>query len=243
MIEHILHLLANFAPSYIFLMEYILAFFSIVLMVKFFGEGGLFSYVALVVVISNIQVLKTAYIGFVNFPIALGTILFSSSFMATDILTEFYGPASARKSIWIGFFAAFFITIAMILTIAIHPSYESYNINNAMIEIFTPMPTIFFSSIFAYFISSNIDIYIYQYVRRITMSKLLWLRAILSSAISALIDSAIFSTLAWIVFAKNPITIEELIYTYILGTYIFRLIVIILQTPMIYFVRFLFNRG
>lgn len=243
MIESILHFLENFSPLLIFFIEYILAFLSIIFMARFFGEGGLFSYIALVVVVSNIQVLKTVEVGFTDFPIALGTILFSSSFMATDILTEFYGAESARKSVWIGFFAALFITIAMILTISITPSPSSYKVNLAMIEIFTPMPAIFFASIFAYLISSHLDIYIYQYIRALTKEKYLWLRAFLSTAISSLIDSSIFSILAWIVFAKSPINLEELVYTYILGTYIFRVIIIILQTPMIYFVRFLFNRG
>lgn len=241
MIESILHFLQNFSPSLIFFIEYILAFLSIIFMARFFGEGGLFSYIALVVVVSNIQVLKTVDVGFTKFPIALGTILFSSSFMATDILTEFYGAKSARQGIWIGFFAALFITIAMILTISIAPSEPSYKVNLALVEIFTPMPSIFFASIFSYLISSYLDIYIYQYIRAITKGKHLWLRSVLSTSISSLIDSSIFSTLAWIIFAKTPITFEELIYTYILGTYIFRLIIIILQTPMIYFVRFLFN--
>lgn len=243
MIESILFFLQQISPSLIFLIEYLLAFISIISMARFFGEGGLYSYIALSVIVANIQVLKTVDLAFLEFPVALGTILFSSSFMATDILTEFYGAQSARRAVNIGFFASLFITISMLLTISINPSADSQNINTAMIEIFTPMPAIFCASIISYLVSSHLDIYIYEYVRNITDGKYLWLRTVVSTSISSLIDSTIFSVLAWIVFAQNPVTIEQLLYTYILGTYIFRFVIMILQTPMIYFVRFLFNRG
>ena len=38
-----------------------------------------------------------------------------------------------------------------------------------------------------------------------------------------MIDNIIFSVLAWKILAKNPVTTESLIFTYILGTYWFRI--------------------
>ena len=54
-------------------------------------------------------------------PIALGTILFSSTFLTTDILSEYYGVKYARKNILIGFISFLIMTIFMLFTIGFSP--------------------------------------------------------------------------------------------------------------------------
>ena len=66
----------------------------------------------------------------------------------------------------------------------------------------------------------------------------MWLRNNASTAISALIDNTIFSVLAWIVFAADPLPWSTVIFTFILGTYWLRLIVAAMDTPIIYLSRY-----
>ena len=63
---------------------------TILLLLKLFGEVGIFIYTVIAIISANIQVLKIVEFPFFSNPIALGTILFSSTFLATDILTEYY---------------------------------------------------------------------------------------------------------------------------------------------------------
>jgi uncharacterized integral membrane protein (TIGR00697 family) len=242
MLEYIIISLQSLPPEITLCLEYFICVFAIVGMVYCFGEAGLFSYISLAVVISNIQVLKTANLSFLTYPIALGTIVFSSTFLAIDILTEFYGEDRARKGVWIGFAASLLVAVLMILTLSLPPVETNYNMHQAMQAIFMPIPRLFIASLISYLICQQVNIWLFQAIRKITAGKYLWLRTSLSLLISALLDSVIFSFLAWIVFAQQPVSINELIYTYILSTYIFRIIVTLLQILVIYLVRALLNK-
>ena len=69
----------------------IFSFISVLIFLKIFGEVGLYIYTVVAVIVANIQVLKLVKFSFFIDPVALGTILFASTFLCTDILTEFYG--------------------------------------------------------------------------------------------------------------------------------------------------------
>ena len=64
-------------------------FFSILIFLRIFGYIGIFIYSALAVIAGNIQVLKTVDFFYSPEPVALGTILFASTFLCTDILSEY----------------------------------------------------------------------------------------------------------------------------------------------------------
>ncbi len=80
----------------------VICLLTILLLLRLFGEVGIFIYTVIAIISANIQVLKIVEFPFFSNPIALGTILFSSTFLATDILTEYYGSKVARKNILVG---------------------------------------------------------------------------------------------------------------------------------------------
>ena len=67
---------------------------------KFFKKEGLFVWISIATVISNILICKS--IDILGFTTALGNILFASTFLATDILVEKYGVKDSRKAIVLG---------------------------------------------------------------------------------------------------------------------------------------------
>jgi len=71
-------------------------FSSILLFLKLFGYVGLYVYSALAVIIGNIQVLKTVDFFYSPEPVALGTVLFASTFLCTDIYLTLW-QRKARK--------------------------------------------------------------------------------------------------------------------------------------------------
>src|SRR3990167_7083134 len=93
----------------------------ILLMMRIFGAVGLIVYSSLAVVVANIQVQKASTFEFFQEPIALGTVVFASIFYVSDILTEYYGKAEAKKAVWLSFSGMILITVFMFFTMGFKP--------------------------------------------------------------------------------------------------------------------------
>ena len=208
-------------------------FFSILVFLKLFGVVGLYIYSALAVIAGNIQVLKQVDFFYSPEPVALGTVLFASTFLCTDILSEHFGREKAKKNVLIGFISFLFMTILMLLTIGFEPSEQDWA-QESLSNVFTPLSRFFIASMIAYLLSQYFDIWIYSFIKKVTSNKYLWLRNNLSTILSSLIDNTIFSLIAWIILNPNPETLYKVITTYILGTYFLRVLIALLDTPFLY---------
>jgi uncharacterized integral membrane protein (TIGR00697 family) len=204
-------------------------------------------YTVISIIGANIQVLKIVDFPFFNNPIALGTILFSTTFLATDILSEHYGAKIARKNILIGFSSFLVMTIFMLFTMGFTPldtarSVEEYSwslsTQDNLLGIFLPFPVFFAASMIAYLFSQYFDVWFYEKISKITKKNYLWLRNNISTMISALLDNTVFSLFAWIIFNPDPLDFNTVLFTFILGTYILRIIIAILDTPFIYLAKY-----
>lgn len=220
-----------------FIVEYLVCCLVILILAERWGKAGLYTYMALAAICANIQVIKTVNFEWFDFPIALGTIVFSSTFLCSDIIAEFFGKDSAIGATWVSLLSTLFVTIIMYITISLPPASDSVTVQSALECIFSPSIQIFSASLMSYIVSQYIDINIFQKIRTATNGKYLWLRSVVSLSLSALIDNIVFSTLAWVIFSKTPVDLHTLIYTYILSTYVFRLGTAILETPMMYIMR------
>ena len=170
-------------------------FFSILIFLRIFGYIGIFIYSALAVIAGNIQVLKTVDFFYSPEPVALGTILFASTFLCTDILSEYYGKEKARMNILIGFSAFLFMTLLMVITIGFQPSDADW-VQESLSNVFTPMTRFFIASMIAYLISQYFDVWFFNYLKQALSGKSLWLRNNLSTIISSLVDNTVFSVVA-----------------------------------------------
>ncbi len=233
--------LNTLSTELMWLVMLLFCFVSILIFLRLFGYIGLFIYSALAVIAGNIQVLKTVDFFYSPEPVALGTILFASTFLCTDILSEYYGKEKARMNILIGFFAFLFMTILMVITIGFKPSTADWA-QESLSNIFTPMTRFFLASMIAYIISQYFDVWFYNYLKNITLKKFLWLRNNLSTIASSLVDNTVFSIFAWILLNPEPISIYNVIMIYILGTYFLRIIIAILDTPFIYLAKFFIKK-
>ena len=218
----------------LWLIMLLFCFSSILIFLKLFGYVGLYVYSALAVIIGNIQVLKTVDFFYSPEPVALGTVLFASTFLCTDILSEHFGREKARKNVLIGFSSFLFMTIIMLITIGFRPSANDWA-QDSLANIFTPMSRFFIASMIAYLASQYFDVWIYSTIKKITKSRYLWLRNNLSTILSSLVDNTIFSLLAWIILNPDPETLYNVIMIYIFGTYILRIFIAFVDTPFMYF--------
>ena len=234
-------ILNNLNPEIIWVLMLLFCFISILIFIRLFGYIGIFIYSSLAVIAGNIQVLKTVDFFYSPEPVALGTILFASTFLCTDILSEYYGKEKARTNILIGFCAFLFMTLLMVLTIGFKPS-EGDWVQESLSNVFTPMTRFFIASMIAYLISQYFDVWFFSYLKKITSEKYLWLRNNLSTIVSSLVDNTVFSIFAWILLNPEPVNIYNVIMIYIFGTYLLRILLALLDTPFIYIAKFFIKK-
>ena len=216
-------------------------FISILIFLKILGYIGIYIYTSVAIIAANIQILKTVDFFYSPEPVALGTILFSSIFLCTDILSENYDKQKAKTNVLVGFLSFILMTIFMLFTIGFRPSQIDWA-QDSLVTIFSPMTRFFIASMIAYILSQYFDIWIYGLLKKINKNKNLWFRNNLSTILSSLIDNTVFSFIAWIILNPDPETLYNVIMIYIFGTYLIRIFIAFLDTPIIYLSKFIISK-
>lgn len=191
--------------------------------------------------------------GTFSFHLTAGVLLWPVVFVMTDIINEYYGPRGVRylSYLTIGFIA--FSFIAYNVAIALKPS-EYFSIGNgidhpdgAFRGIFGQGLWIIVGSITAFFISQVLDVFVFHRIKKLTGEKAIWLRATGSTLISQLIDSFVVLFIAFYMGRRlqqgqgDAWTMQQILTTGT-GNYIYKFIVALLMTPVIYGVHHLIER-
>ena len=201
---------------------------------RLFGKLGLYAWIGIAVILANIQVLKTVEL--FTLVATLGNIIYGTTFLATDILSEVYGKAEAKKAVFMGFFFMIGATAVMWICLQFVPyisDFAQFKRNSSLETIFAIMPRIALGSLTAYLISQLHDVWAFAFWKRIFSKPYqLWIRNNLSTMVSQLIDSIIFCTVALLGLYEMNVWFQILLTTYIL-----KLIVAALDTPFVYIAR------
>jgi uncharacterized integral membrane protein (TIGR00697 family) len=200
-----------------------------------FGKSGLYAYQVIAVISANIQVLKMSPFSFLKEPMALGTVMFSTTFLASDMLTQLFGVKEARKSVSLSILSQIFFISSMLLTLGHKNLIPEGQFDSALDLIFTPSLRFLTGSIVAFYISQISDIWIFNFLKNITKNRHLWFRQYVSMFLSGLVDNTVFSVIVWIVLAQDPFSFSFLFHGTILGATIVRCIVNLASTPFMYF--------
>lgn len=215
----------------LFLISLIVCFCGVLLSYKLFGKTGLFIWIGLSTIIANIEVLIV--VDMFGLTCALGNVVYGSCFLITDILNEKHGKKEALKAVWIGFFSMLVFTVLIQLTLQFAVNPEQDFSSEAMHTLFDIMPRICVVSLVAYLISNTIDVYLFQFISKLTKGKKLWLRNNLATIASQLIDTIIFTFGAYL-----GIYSFEIMYEIIITALVIKFIVAVLDTPFLYFAKY-----
>ena len=207
----------------------ILCYLAVLLIYKLFGRKGLFAWVAMSIILANIQVMKTIQIfGLVT---AEGNIVYSSIFFVSDILNEVYGKNEARKAVYVGFFVLVMTTVIMQVTLMFIPD-SSDTMAPHLTAIFGFMPRIALASLAAYICSQMYDVWMYAFIKKYHGRKLLWLRSNVSVIFSQLIDNTMFTIIAFYGIFSWDIILQIYVTSLML-----KIIVSFVDTPFLYLAR------
>lgn len=201
------------------------------------GKDGLYLYTIVGVIIANIQALKAVQFPLYPEPIALGSTVFTSLFVCSELLNEYYGEKAAKRAIQLGFWGYFLLTVFLLITIGYAPIQGETLIATShthLEALFKPAPGIFIASMLAYFLSQWIDIKVFRHIRNTTHKKYLWLRGLVAAILAIIVDNAVFSTLAWYFFAENPYSFSTILETYIIGVFWMRCLHALCFMPVLY---------
>lgn len=208
--------------------------FLTLIVFRFFGRAGLFALIAMNVIICNIQVIKTVEL--FGLTTTLGNVLYGSIFLITNMLAEFYGKKEAQKGVLLGF-VTLILAMAYMKIATLYIPHSTDFIQPHLEAIFDLMPRIALASLVAYSISQFHDVWAFQFWRRKTKGRFLWLRNNASTLVSQFLDTLIFCSIAFI----GLFELNEIIQIFI-STYIMKALVSLLDTPFIYAGRAIYRR-
>jgi uncharacterized integral membrane protein (TIGR00697 family) len=228
--------LSSISNEFLWLILLLANFFSIILAYRLFGKTGLYIWIPIATILANIQVLKM--VDLLTIGVTLGNITYASSFLVTDILSENYGAKSARKAVFIGFFSLAATVIIMNIALAFKPNEFDF-IHESLNNIFAILPRIALASLVAYGVSQLHDVWAYNFWRKFFPGdKFIWVRNNFSTMVSQLIDSVLFTFIAFWGLLPNSEFVQILISTYILKWF-----VAAIDTPFLYLARFMYTRS
>ena len=203
----------------------LLTFSLLIIVEKFFKKEGLFVWVSIATIIANILVCKS--IGIFNITTNLGNILFASSFLATDIMSEKYGAKESRKAIVLGVVSQVIFVIMTQIGLLYTPAPEDLA-QESMKGLFSINLRVSIASIVMYFVSNMADIYIFEKIKEKVPGKL-WLRNNVSTMICNSLENYFFSFLAFAGLMDIPTILSIATLASIL-----EIVIAVCDTPFLY---------
>ena len=216
--------------------------YSVVLIsYRWFGKSGLFAMTSIATILANVEVLMLVDAFGINQ--TLGNVMFASTFLITDILSENEGKKSASKAVWIGVFTSIVMLIFTQYWMLYTPSSEDWA-RDAISQIFSTTPRLVLASFTGYVISQRLDVWLYHAWWNFTEKKcgdkkrFLWIRNNFSTLISQVVNTVIFTLIAFGGWYET-----KTMLTVMLSSYIVYVFTSILDTPCIYIARKMKEKG
>lgn len=208
----------------------IIAVFTILLICKkLFGKNGLIAWVGLATVLANIITAKNVNV--FGLSTAIGTVMFASTFLATDILAEYYSVQDAKKAVKVGLFSNIILIVSTQIALLYTPSEFDYA-NGAMQTLFSLNLRISIASAAMYYIANMADIYVFSKIKEKTEGKMLWLRNNVATMLCNCLENFGFIGLAF-----AGIYDFGTIMTIAISTSIIEAIVAVCDTPFLYLAK------
>ncbi len=208
---------------------------SALLMYRLFDEEGLFCFTAIATIAANIEVLIV--IEAFGMEMTLGNVLFASTFLVTDILSEISGKKTAGKAVKIGVATNIIFIILSQWWLSYTPGTSDWAMP-AMKEIFSNTPRLMFVGMIVYAIVQAFDVWAYHKWWEFTdkkwgeHKKFLWLRNNGSTLVSQLLNTVLYT---WGAF-YGVYTTRTLINIAI-SSYVIFIVTSLADTPFVYVAR------
>ncbi|WP_249028802.1 queuosine precursor transporter [Tannockella kyphosi] len=210
-------------------------YMSVLLFYRFFGKTGLYVWTAIVTISANIEVLML--IDAFGVEQTLGNILFASSFLVTDILSENEDKESANLAVKIGIMSNITFVLISQSWLLFTPNANDW-VSPAVHTIFSNTPRLMIVGVLVYALAQWFDVWAYHLIWEKTKAKFgdskrgLWLRNNGSTLVSQLLNTVLFTFGAFIGMYDIPTLINITI-----ASYVIYVITSLCDTPVVYLSR------
>lgn len=208
---------------------------------RLFGKSGLYVWTAVATISANIEVLILVHA--FGMDMTLGNILFASTFLVTDILSELYGKKTANKAVKLGIAVNISFIIISQSWFLYAPADGDWA-SPAIREIFSNTPRLMLVSLLVYAIVQTFDVWAYHAIWSKTSSqgkdrrKFLWLRNNGSTLVSQFLNTLLFNVGAFV-----GIYDFKTLVSIVISGYIIFVVTSLLDTPFVYWARSIKERG
>lgn len=224
----------------ILIVSLLVLFTAVVFVYKFFGKSGIFAMNAIITIMANIEVLLL--VKAFGLEQTLGNVLFASTFLMTDILSEMEGKKEAHKAVWLGMLAAVSMVIISQSWFLYAPADNDWA-RPHLEAIFSVTPRLLFASLLGYIVSQKLDVFLYHKIWNFTekktgsKDKFLWVRNNGATLTAQIANTLIFNLVAFYGMYDTKTLISIIV-----SSYLIYIITSLLDTPFLYLVRKLTKR-
>jgi len=153
------------------------------------------------------------------------------TFLITDIVEEVYGRDTVKHFIIGGVISLIVIFLYTSIFVLLEP-HERYSFNSEYKTIFGSSLRMIIASLIGFILAQTHDMISFEWWKKKTHGKALWLRNNLSTIISQFIDTSVFMMIAF--YQLTPKFTFIFIINLIIPYYLFKILFAILDTPFVY---------
>lgn len=220
--------------------ELIVVYGGVLLWYVLFGVKGMQCFTVLATIAANIEVLILVHA--FGMEQTLGNILFASTFLVTDILSELAGKKEADKAVNIGILTSVSFMILAQLWLLYQPS-ENDIVFGGIKLVFSNTPRLMLVSLIVYVIVQKFDVWMYHTWWKFTTQKygdskrFLWLRNNVSTLLSQLLNTVLFTFGAFTGIYDMPTMLDIMLVSYLIF-----IVTSLADTPVVYLARYIKER-
>lgn len=179
----------------------------------------------------GVNLLGGKIIGFFGISASVGIFMVPITFLITDMVEEVYGRETANQFVTGGILVLVVIFLYTLIFTAL-PSHSRYAFHSEYRIIFGSSLRMIAASLVAFTLSQYHDVWAFEWWKKRTHGKALWLRNNLSTIVSQGIDTFVFMMIAF--YQSSPkftfLFILQLIWPY----YLLKIAFALLDTPFVY---------
>ncbi len=216
-------------------LSFIVIYGGVVLFYRFFGKNGLLAFNVVATLLANIEVLLL--VRAFGMEMTLGNVLFASTFLITDVLSENHSRKEANRAVILSTLCSVVFVVLSQLWLLYTPGENDWA-SGAFGTIFSRTPRIICASLSVYLISQLADVWLYHKWWDLCRKHFgesrsgLWIRNNGATIIAQLINTLLYTFLAF----YGTYDWGTLLSIFI-SSYTIYVILSLLDTPFVYWCR------
>lgn len=214
---------------------------TVVLTYWMFGTKGLLVWTAIATIAANIEVL--IQVEAFGMSMTLGNILFASTFIVTDILSEVSGKREANRAVYLGIFTSVAFIVISQSWMMFNPSSTDF-VMPAIRTIFSNTPRLMLTSLVVYAVVQRLDVWLYHAIWGLTTKwfgdsrKGLYIRNNGATLIAQFFNNVLFTFGAF-----YGIIPTDTLWSMVFASYVIFIVTSLADTPVVYICRKLKEKG